>query len=179
MRAAVLALFSLYALPAHAAFDVFLSYPGIPGESPAPYAGQIELTSIELDAFRVATVGDTNATGLPKLAEITFTKDTDIASPLFLIASMSSTPHMDDAVISFQRAGASGQAGAYLTITLKHPIVTGFGITAEDGDDVPTESVTLAYETLCLSHRQTNQSGGLESPVTRCWNAATQAEVAP
>ena len=176
MRTAALFALGLFATPAWAAFDVFLSYPGIPGDSVhIAYPNQIDVTSVQVDAFRVGTVGDVDNLAAPKLAEVKITKIVDNASPLLMIASLEGAPATQNAVFSFQRTGGSSASstGSFYTITLTRPVVTSYAVEAASGDDVPEETVTFGYESLCITHRPQGPTGTLGSPVTRCWNAAT------
>ncbi|MEZ4318733.1 MAG: type VI secretion system tube protein Hcp [Myxococcota bacterium] len=172
-RLSILALGLLWSTVASAATDVFVAIPGIPGSSTdMAFPNTIEPLSVDVSQFRVAEIGAVDAAGAPKLSELKITKLVDTASPLLFEASLVGAPLTSDTVISFRRAGGvSGTSVPYLTLRLSRVLVTGYSLSTQ-GDDNPTETVTLAYDSICLAYQRFNSQGNPQgSPVERCFTA--------
>ncbi|MCB9678630.1 MAG: type VI secretion system tube protein Hcp [Alphaproteobacteria bacterium] len=157
------------------ATDVYLTYPGIQGEvTTQGYTNQIALTSLEVVGFRVAEIGNVAGAGNPKLGEVKATKLTDKASPHLFLESVVGVPNAQDAVFRYVRTGPFSTPPTFYTVTLKSPLVTGYTVSSVN-DDPPSETVTFAYDEICIKHQVLNGSGAPSGqPVERCWNAATQ-----
>lgn len=100
--------------------------------------------------------GSGGGAGKVNVQDLSFTKRVDTATPNLILACCKGT-HYDQGVLTVRKAG--GDPLPYLTITMKHIIVTSVSGGGSGGEDVQTENVTLNFASFELSYQPQNEKG--------------------
>ena len=163
------------------AFDVFLSIPGIPGESrDASFPGTIVTPYYNwaLENMPSRTGGGTGGTaGKTAFEPLTIQKNVDAASPLLMraLAAGQEIPAMT--LVLRKSAGNGAAPPAFLVYEFETVLVS----TIQDGgstsgDAAPTESVTFVFGIYDLRYRTTNPDGSQSSTVIESdWSVITNS----
>ena len=150
-------------------FDTFLQLDGVPGEATDDkHKDWIELLSYNHDMSQPVSSTRSSAggaaTGRTQHGDFTITKFVDKASPK-LYEAVSNGKHFSKAKIEVCRAG--GSQVKFLEITLEEVMVSGVQLnshgSSKDGQELPTESVTLNYgkiEWIYTQQKRKDGSGG-------------------
>lgn len=177
LRTLAAATLMLASTSAHANAHVYLDFEGaVPGGSlNFEYADWIEVTSIGLEGFtrpKLDGVGGRNTTPA-KFTELTLTKRTDIATgPLF--GALATGAALPDATVHVVSQG--GVQTRILTLTLTAPVVSGFQIGVNEGDDTVLETLTLTYTQLCVQAYDINSQTGVSVPEPQvCYDVVNRA----
>ena len=128
--------------------DMFLKFgnPAIQGESAdKDHAGWIELNSwahsiVQPRSATASTAGGHTAERCEH-ADMTFTKDIDVVSPL-LYQHASGGTTFDEVTIDFMRADGEGKRVKYLEIKLKYVIISSIAPSVV-GEGLPSETFSL------------------------------------
>ena len=161
---------TLVPIPCAALFDAFLDVPGIPGESTAPIAGQIDVISfgstVESAQSKASSLGCAAKEG--KIANSIFvTKQIDKASPKLYLAAAQGT-NFPTVTLRVFRADPMGTLVNYLTITLSNAVVSHInGGGAESDADNPHETVTFAYA--AIQYDYAKPGGGPADASSAVW----------
>lgn len=140
--------------------NIFLKLDGIPGSATEKgYAAQINVDSFQFGGG-VAVSGGTGkmgdrTAGKVSLADITITKGLDEATHL-LIKHLTQGKVIPKALFTFV-AATNAEAEKYLEVTLENVIVSSFS--QSSGGEKPTESVSLNYSKIEISHQLRDEKG--------------------
>jgi type VI secretion system secreted protein Hcp len=157
------------AMPAHAAFDVFLKIEGVPGEAAATgHKDEIEIASFSMGIARPAPAGGGGTqTGRAQFTDISFSHQLDKASPLLMLRCAQGT-QIPTAVLTCRTASAS--PFVFYKITLTDVIVTSVSVGGASGGDRPTETFSLNYARIEWEYIPQLPTGGSGTPVRASWN---------
>lgn len=156
---------------------IFLKMDGVDGESTDDrHHGEIELSSW---AFGVSNSGTTHmggggaGAGKASFTDVSVTKSVDAATPALLLAAASGK-RVKTATVTARKAGAD--PFEYLTVVLVDVLVTGCSV-GGDGEEPPTEHVTLSFGKVQLSyHRQSPAGEGAPDAANRFdWDVTKNA----
>ena len=129
--------------------SIFLEIPGVPGEvvTPAVFAGQIELSSMQLGGGGGVCVAH------PSFSEIVVTKIEDKATvPLY--AALRDHTVYGTATIRFVRSADNQVSQTYV---LTNAVVT--GVSTSSGGGRPSESLSLGFSQLLMTYTFFDGSG--------------------
>ncbi|HVA51444.1 MAG TPA: type VI secretion system tube protein Hcp [Pirellulales bacterium] len=153
------------------AFDTFLKIesPDLKGESTAKdFADQMEIFSFSWGASNPVTVGSSTggmSGGKVSVSSFNIMKKTDKASPELFMACCTGK-HYGKATVSLRKAG--GKQEVYLTYTFTEVMVESVQWSGSSGgDDVPTESVSLAFGKVEISYKAQKPDGTLDSSAVK------------
>ena len=149
------------------ATDIFLTIPGIPGESTAAgFVGSIPVQSFSWGISNQINPGSSGAGGSkPQFSDVSVVKNFDLASPLLMKAAASGSvqPKM---VLSFVRIGKDNVN--FLTYEFDTIFVTSLQDSASGG--IPTEAVSFAYEKVLVTYHEQSPNGGTGKTETFGWD---------
>ena len=152
-----------------AGVDYFLKIDGIPGESTdTKHKDEIVLTSFNMGVSNAgsASSGGGGGEGKASFHDFNFTHKFDKASPLLMLACASGK-HIKDAILTARKAGKGGFE--FLFIKMNDVLVTS-SQTGASGDDLPVESVSLAFGKIEVDYKPQKANGSLGAAVTFKWN---------
>lgn len=193
VAALVVAIVCALAAPcAKAAVDVFICFqagnvagvPTVPGSGtddgfPAS-AGWFKIKGVSLGIENKVILGSTSGgigAGKAAFNPVLIDKLVDQASVPLLTAAATGA-HYDKAIIAFRKSGDS-RAAAFLTIELRTVFVQSIQTTESEGDDQPSEKLTLMYGAQKWSYRVQKPDGSLAPPVEHTWNQLTNSPNLP
>jgi type VI secretion system secreted protein Hcp len=134
---------------ANAAFDVFIKFDGITGESTMKgEEGAIKITSFEFSGTSVADTATGLASGKRQLSEIVVQKAADAAS-ISLFKSFLTGDHLQNVEIDFVTT-ERGTATPYLKYELTNVFVTSYSLSS-GGNERPTESLSLNFQKIATT----------------------------
>jgi type VI secretion system secreted protein Hcp len=158
------------------AFDAFIKFPGIDGESKRKeFEGQIEIYSFSIGASNPTTIGAGGGAGAGKvsISSFNFMKKTDTASPL-LFQKCCIGDHFDKVTVTLNKAGK--KALAFLKYDFEHVFVESIQWSGSSGgDDTPTESVSLAFAKVTITYTAQTDTGDAGAVKTAVWDLTTVA----
>lgn len=163
---------------AASAQDILLKIDNVTGESQdAKHKGAIDIMSWSWGAS--TGTGKTRKGIQPAacIQDLTVMKQTDSSTPELIMNSVTGEV-AQNAVMTVRKAG--GDQSEFLTLTMKNVTVVSFQASGSDGGGLPTESLTLHFESMQGAYRRQKPDGTLESsPIT--WditggNAACQQQ---
>lgn len=164
------------------AIDIFLTIPGVPGESQdTTFQGAIELTSYSWGLSKLVTIGSgTGGTGTGKtqFSELNITKDFDKSSPLLMQALESGKPY-PKITLSLRRTagGSAAKAQVFLTYEFDQVYVTSISDAASSGGgDAPSESISFTMGAVAVEYYPQNNDGSLGTGVTSSWSVVTNSQ---
>ena len=157
--------------------DYFLKLDGIQGGSTdAKHRDEISISSfvwgINLDRNACSGItagGSGGGTGKVHLSDIQFVKVIDKSSPK-LAQAVATGKHISSAVLTARKAGGKAQQD-FLVITLTQVSITSYSISASTGS-VPQDTFDVSYAQIKYQFFPQRPDGGLESPITVCFNLA-------
>ena len=164
------------------AFDAFLKLGDIAGASTdRAHKGEIDIGSYSFGIANTATIGSaTGGAGAGKatFSDFTFTTAVSVASPKILMACAQGS-HYPTAVLSIRKAGSAGGPTTtdFLKITLSEVFVSEYQDAASLGDDVPQETVTLAYGAIKVEFTPQDPTGKPGAKVTGGWDRRSNQPV--
>ena len=134
------------------AFDMFLKLTGIAGESKnASHVDEVDISSLTWGLSSPPAAG-----GKPAIQNIVVQKQVDLASPLLLDHSATGAV-IPSGTVTFHKAG--GATFDFLLFKLTNVTVTSVGLSANSGDDIPTETVSLAFQKVEFDYTAQTPSG--------------------
>ena len=160
------------------AIDAFLKLGDIAGASTDKvHKGEIDIESYSFGVANTATIGSaTGGAGAGKatFSDFTFTTPISVASPKILLACAQGS-HFPTAVLSVRRAGgATAPTTDFLKVTLSEVFVSEYHDAGSvGGDDVPQETVTLAYGAIKVEFTPQDPTGRPGTKVTGGWDRRT------
>lgn len=162
------------------AYDIFLKIDGIPGESTDDkHKDEIEILSYGFGVSQPisGTVSSSGSMSASKadFTDISFMHSYDIASPK-LFESCSTGKHIPSAVLSLHRA--TGNKEKYLEIKLSDVLVSSVQISGSGGgDDVPTESFTLAFGKVEITYTKLGTDGKAAGNASAGWDRIKNVKI--
>jgi type VI secretion system secreted protein Hcp len=160
--------------------DAYLQIEGIKGESQDHgHAGWIEVNNVSFGvnqprATSVSTAGG-HTTGTADLAEVSFSKLADIASPvLFQHCAMGKT--LPKAKLEFMRADGDGKPIKYYQVELENVMISNVSPSSGNGG-LLTEQIHLSYSKIKLTYSQQKIGGGACGNSSGGWCAASKKPV--
>lgn len=157
--------------------DYFLKLDGIQGGSTdAKHRNEIAISSfvwgINLDRNACSGVtpgGSGGGAGKVRFSEIQFVKIIDMSSPK-LAQAVATGKHISSAVLTARKAGGKQQQD-FLVITLTQVSITSYSLSGSTGS-VPQDTFDVSYAQIKYQFFPQRPDGGLESPITVCFNLA-------
>lgn len=154
------------------AFDAFLKYDGIKGESlDSKHKDEIQLLSYSFGASNQSSMGFGGGGGAGKvsLQSFNFTKKVDAGSPLMFQACCEGK-HAKTATVAVRKAG--GKQEEYLIYKFTDVMIDSYqvGGSPSGGDDVPMEQVSFSFGVINIEYKSQDATGKLGSPVIGGWD---------
>jgi len=149
------------------AFDAFLNFDGIKGESQDDkHKDWIEIQSFNWELTQPATGpgGGGGTSAKPSITEITVTKKIDVASPQ-LMRSCATGQHIKTAILSCRTSDTNQD---FLKITFQNILISGFvqgGHAGSEQETAPTEQISLNFSKLQLSYTPASPDGTIVAPI--------------
>lgn len=161
---------------AHAAYDIFLQIPGVPGESKdANHPGWIDVLSFTHGiANPVTSQTGTGGASKPTHADFQVGKLLDKASaPLDLMVNQG-TVLTSPVVVEFQKTGSStgSKPVVFYRVTLTDAVVDSVSTSGSAGGDSISESITIHYKKIKWQYYPIDANGKVGAPVTSEWDVA-------
>lgn len=153
------------------AMDAYLKIEGVEGEATAKdFQNQIDLYSFSWGVSNPANAGMGTGLGAGRatLSSFNLMKKTDKASP-GLFQACCSGKHFEKATVSMRKAGGEQ------VVFLKYEFSTIFIESVQwsgssGGDDVPTESLSFAFEKVDIEYFPQAAKGSTEGKVAASWD---------
>jgi type VI secretion system secreted protein Hcp len=159
-------------------WDAFLKVDGIKGESQrAGHKDEIELVSFDFGGTNPSSIGHGSGggTGTVRLSSFNFLKKTDAASPE-LFMHMCQGKHFPTAKITMYKS--SGDASApvdYLVFEFEECYVENLNWSgAQGGDQIPTESVSMAFRKVTITYNTQDKTGKKTGAVVGSWDVGAR-----
>jgi type VI secretion system secreted protein Hcp len=155
---------------------MFLDIEGIDGESlDSIHKDEIDVLAWSWGASQSGTmhIGGGGGAGKATFMDLSVVKQIDKASPKLMLYCANGN-HITEAELVVRKSGASPLE--YIKITMTKVIITSvnFNMDAEGGGDpVPTEEITLNFESFRLVYVPQNPDGSAGAPIEIEWNIAT------
>lgn len=152
--------------------EAFLKIEGIPGESRKEgHKDEIDVLSFSFGASNPTTVARGTGAGASQVSISSFNimKATDLSSaPLFLRCAKGE--HIPEATVTLRKAGGDNPL-EYLTYKFSKVYVDSIQWSGSSGgDDVPTESLSLAFEKVEIAYSSQADKGTAAKTVGAGWD---------
>ncbi len=159
------------------ALDVFLSIPGIPGESQdAEFPGTIVTPSYQWALQHPETVGaGGGGAGKTVFQPLTIQKNVDKASPLLMHALETGTAIAAMTLLVRKTGGDIAAPMPFLIYEFETVYVSAVQDTGNVGDESPKESITFVFGVSDVRYRATNPDGTLGSVTESDWSVITNS----
>ena len=155
-------------------FDAFLSIEGVDSESTRKgFEGQIEIQSFSIGANNPTSIGAGGGAGAGKVNVGNFNvmKKTDAASPL-LFQACCTGKHFPKATVTFHKAGE--QQMVFLEYKFDTVFIEDIQWSgASGGDEVPMESLSLAFGKIEMAYTKQKPDGTPDASIVAGWNLMT------
>ena len=116
--------------------------------------------------------GGGGGTGKADFQDLTFTKQTDKASPL-LVKAAATGDHIKKAVLTARKAGGKGGQVEYFKITLEDVMVSSFTTGGNaGGSSIPIDSFSLNYTKMKYEYMPQKADGSLEGAIIAQYDRA-------
>jgi type VI secretion system secreted protein Hcp len=164
---------------AHAATDIFLTWPGIIGSSTVQgHLGDIELLSYSQNASNTANPDSTGRGGAGRAicGRITITKRIDSTSPVFLGMVLSGRVTAGPVIITFAKSGDATDTTFY-TVSLRRVVPTSITQSEGTGADTIIETIVLEATQFVFTFTPQLATGSFGTPVTFGWDCATNRQL--
>lgn len=154
------------------AVDIFLKLRGIPGESKdSKHRDEIEVLSYSWGVSQagVAATGAASgaAAGKPSFQDFSFAMPVSKASPILMLHCASGR-HVEDAILTLRKAGQ--QPLEFLVYTLSDCVVTSLQQGGSEGDEIPTDQVSINYAKIEVSYKEQKEDGSLGAETRAGWD---------
>jgi type VI secretion system secreted protein Hcp len=149
--------------------DYFLKIDGVEGESKDKTHGkEIDVLSWSWgEANAGSHVGAGAGAGKVSMNDFSFTMTVNKASPKLLLACANGQ-HIASAILTCRRAGKEQQE--YLVVAFTEIFVTSYQTGGNQGDLVPTDSITLNFGKIEYKYRPQKPDGSLDAVVGVAWD---------
>ena len=153
------------------AFDAFLKLGDIVGDSTDKgHPGEIVVQYYNFGVANTASIGSaTGGAGAGKatFSDFSFTTAMSAASPHLLLACASGK-HFPDAVLTLRRAG--GKQLEFCKVTLKEVFISSYQDAGASSENIPTESVALAFAVIKFEFVAQDASGAPGKASSAGWD---------
>jgi type VI secretion system secreted protein Hcp len=152
------------------ASDIFAKIGDIKGESTDDkHKDEIDVLSYSWGATQTGTlaVGGGGGAGKVQFNDFNFTQKVNKASPSLFLACASGQ-HIKEATITVRKAGKTQQE--YLIIKMNDVLVSSYQSGGSSGDDLPTESVSMAFAKVEMTYKEQKADGGSGQSFTAGWD---------
>ena len=153
--------------------DYFLEITGIEGESlDSKHKGAIDVMSWSWGETQSGTThaGSGGGAGKVDFGDFNFATRVSKASPKLFLACATGQ-HFKEAKLTARKAGKGQQE--FLTWTFSDVLVSSYQTAGSDGDDGPTDAVSLNFSKAQISYKGQKPDGSLDTPVTAGFDAKT------
>jgi len=161
-----------------AAFDAFLEIEGIQGETEDKmFPKHIELLSYSFGASQAGSFayGGGGTTGKVQFQDFHFTKRCDKSTPI-LYLHCANGKHITKAELKVRKATGPKQH-VYCKATFKDVLVSSQSISGQgSGDPIPTESISLNFDTLVIAYGEQKADGSIAALVPKGWSLKKNTE---
>ncbi len=146
------------------AIDYHLKLDGIQGESQhAKHKDEIDILSWSWGASNPVTiVGAGMSAGKVSMSDLTISKRVDKSSPKLLALNVTGK-HVANAVLTASKSTGAKTPEDFLTIKLEEVYVASYQIGGSHGEDVGSESLSLAYGKINYDYKEQKKDGTLTS----------------
>lgn len=154
------------------ALEAFLKIDGIPGESRKQgHVDEIDILSFSFGAANPTTVGKGTGAGASQVSISSFNimKMTDLSSTAFFLRCAKGE-HIPEATVTLRKAGGTNPL-EYLQYKFTKVYVDSVQWSGSSGgDDVPTESLSLAFEKVEIVYSSQTDTGTAKKTVGSGWD---------
>jgi type VI secretion system secreted protein Hcp len=172
---AVLILIAVACTPAFGASDIFLKLDGIPGESVnARHPGEIDVLSWSWGMARPAASSGGGTAVRVSMSDLVITKMLDKATPKLMLATCDGKK-IPEAILVLRKSGSEGFE--YLKITMHNVYVTSVATGGSQGEDRPTESISLNLSKVEVVYTQQKADGSAGEKTTFGWDFEGNEEI--
>jgi type VI secretion system secreted protein Hcp len=124
-----------------------------------------------VDPVSVGSGGGAGA-GKPALNDLTLTRNVDVCSETLIRYFLVGERYPTLTLTQYESRGGSGQTYAYMVVTLSNAVINGYSVGGSNSVD-PGETVSFGYSKVCVQTTGQNPDGSLKTPVSVCYNLAT------
>ncbi|HET7624662.1 MAG TPA: type VI secretion system tube protein Hcp [Verrucomicrobiae bacterium] len=164
----VAALSGLGLFRAAGAYEIFLSIPGIPGESTAfNHTNDIVVESFSFGVSAGTAMVGGGGTTSPTFTTISISKPLDKASPLLYVNC--AAPKNLGTVVLTLRDSANG-TNEFYKVTMSDVTISSVKTSGEIGEDRPTEFVTLSFKKIQWKYTPIDSNGKPGTPVVAAYD---------
>ena len=154
------------------AVDMFIKIKDIPGESKGKnHEKEIDVLAWSWGMSQSGTMhqGGGGGAGKVNVQDLSFTKYVDAASTSLMV-SCCNGKHIDEAILTIQKAGET--ALPYIKITLTNLLVASVSTGGSGGEDRLTENVALNFEKVKVEYDTQTEKGGKGDHFDMAWDIA-------
>ena len=161
------------------ALDLYLTIPGIPGESKSTFRlpGSAGTTPIDVQSYSAGisipvqpgSQGSGSGAGKAQFSDLSITKYFDSASPLLMHALVTGE-RLKTVTLSLVNSGAKLRTAAYLTYEYQDVFVASIEDSAGGGTDRPEESVSFAFGQVTVTYYPQEATGGFGKALVFNWD---------
>lgn len=146
------------------AIDYHLKIDGIEGESQhAKHKNEIDILSWSWGASNPVTiVGAGMSAGKVSMSDLTITKQVDKASPK-IVGLVVTGKHASHATLTASKSTGGKTPEDFLTIKFDTVYISSYQLGGSNGEDVGTESFSLAYGKIDYDYKEQKKDGTLTS----------------
>jgi type VI secretion system secreted protein Hcp len=157
------------------ASDIFLKIDGIKGESQdSKHKDQIEILSWSWGQSTGTARVKKGRLPATCIQDLHLMKEVDSSTPALITNGILGNV-APTAVLTLRKAGGDDPI-EFLKLTMKNVTVVSFQVSGSDGSNsLPTESVSLHFESMTGEYRRQNPNGTLQDPITWDITAGNQA----
>jgi type VI secretion system secreted protein Hcp len=154
------------------AIEYFLKLDGVEGETlSSKHAKEIELHSWSWGAHNPTSIhGSGLSAGKVSIADLNITKPVDKSSAK-LLELCCTGKHITKGVLSCSKSTGDKNPGDYLTIKLDEIHIASFQTGGSSGDDVGSESLSLAFASFEYDYKVQGKDGNLTAAGTAKYDA--------
>jgi type VI secretion system secreted protein Hcp len=159
------------------AVDYFLKIDGAPGEAAGKgHEKEIDVFSWSFGASQpaISAHGGGGGAGKVNMHDITVTKKVDKASTTLFLNCCNGT-HIKEATITSRKAGGDQQD--FMKVKLNDILISSYNVGGSQGDDAPTESITLNFAKIQVTYSPQKADGTLDSAVNSGWDVKASQKI--
>jgi len=170
------ALVSGWTANAHAATDLFLTWPGVIGPSTVQgHVGDIEITSYSQNASNTGQTSSGGGAGKAVCGQVTITKLIDNTSPVFLGMVLSGKTTAGPVTVTFAKSGEKDTT--FYTVKLHGVVPTSITQSDSTTGDIVTETIVFSARQFQFSFTPQLANGSSGTPVTFGWDCQTNSRI--
>ena len=153
------------------AVDIFLKFDGVDGDSQdASHTDEIDVLSWSWGGNQTGTmhIGSGGGAGKVNVQDMSIEKFQDKATPN-LWQLLCNGKHTGEVKLTARKAGGDAPV-EYLVVTMKEVLVASMGTGGSQGDDMPTEQVTLNFAEFKMEYTPQDEKGAGGATIDAGWN---------